>query len=163
MFGSLRRKSHSQLAKVEWNEGLGHLRHAATHAAKGLETSVRPQFDAARRADAEQRAVRRGQPRDRVALEVEVPRRVDEIDLRIHPLGVGAAEVDGEATIDLLGGVVGERGTVFHRSVALAGARNERERVDQCGLPARAVTDYGHVPDVCAAILPHCSYPRLLG
>lgn len=49
MFGSLRRKSHSQLAKVEWNEGLGHLRHAATHAAKGLETSVRPQLDAARR------------------------------------------------------------------------------------------------------------------
>jgi len=49
VFASLRRKSHSQLAKVEWNEGLGHLRHAATHAAKGLETSVRPQFDAARR------------------------------------------------------------------------------------------------------------------
>jgi hypothetical protein len=119
-------------------------------------------FDARGRAHDDERAVGGGEAGDRVTLEVEISGRVDEIDLRVHPLGVGAAEVDGESAVDLFGRVVGKRRAVLDGAMALAGARNECERVDQGGLPARSVTHDGHVPDVCAAILPHCSYPRLL-
>src|SRR4030095_4492012 len=120
-------------------------------------------FDAGGRAHDDERTVSGGESGDGVTLEVEVPWRVDEIDLRVHPLRKTATEIDREAAIDFLRCVIGERGSILDRAVALAGAGNECERVDQGGLPARSVTDYGHVPDVCAAILPHCWYPRLLG
>ena len=128
-----------------------------------VEHLLRTDFDAGRRAHDDERAVGRSESGDRVTLEVEVPGCVNEVDLRVHPLRERAAEIDREPAVDLFRRVIGERGAILHRAVALAGAGNECERVDQCGLPARSVTDHGHVPDVCAAILPHCSYPRLLG
>ena len=48
MFGIGRRKTQGQLAKVELNQGLGHLRQAATYAAKGAGATVAPRVQAAR-------------------------------------------------------------------------------------------------------------------
>lgn len=48
MFGIGRRKTQGQLAKAELNQGLGHLRQAATYAAKGAGATVGPRVQAAR-------------------------------------------------------------------------------------------------------------------
>ncbi|RIV34432.1 hypothetical protein [Micromonospora radicis] len=48
VFGIGRRKTQGQLARVELNRGIGHLRLAATHAAKGAGATVGPRVEAAR-------------------------------------------------------------------------------------------------------------------
>lgn len=48
MFGIGRRRTHGQLAKAELGQGIGHLRQAATHAAKGAGARVGPGLEAAR-------------------------------------------------------------------------------------------------------------------
>ena len=48
MFGIGRRKTQGQLARAELNQGIGHLRQAATHAAKGAGATVGPRVQAAR-------------------------------------------------------------------------------------------------------------------
>ncbi|MEU1687439.1 hypothetical protein [Micromonospora sp. NPDC005707] len=48
VFGIGRRKTQGQLAKVELNQGIGHLRQAAAHAAKGAGATVGPRVQAAR-------------------------------------------------------------------------------------------------------------------
>ena len=50
-----------------------------------------------------ERAVGGGESGDRVALEVEIPWGVDEVDLRVLPLGERGAEVDRVAALDLFG------------------------------------------------------------
>ncbi|MET7835208.1 hypothetical protein [Micromonospora sediminicola] len=48
VFGIGRRKTQGQLAKAELNQGIGHLRQAATYAAKGAGATVGPRVQAAR-------------------------------------------------------------------------------------------------------------------
>ncbi|MFI2708531.1 hypothetical protein ACH495_00155 [Micromonospora sp. NPDC018662] len=48
VFGIGRRKTQGQLAKAELNQGIGHLRQAASHAAKGAGATVGPRVQAAR-------------------------------------------------------------------------------------------------------------------
>ncbi|SCL15394.1 hypothetical protein GA0070624_0708 [Micromonospora rhizosphaerae] len=48
MFGIGRRKTQGQLAKAELTQGIGHLRQAATHAAKGAGATAGPRVQAAR-------------------------------------------------------------------------------------------------------------------
>ncbi|MBQ1022996.1 hypothetical protein [Micromonospora sp. C95] len=48
VFGNWRRKSQAQLARAELNRSIGHLRQAATHAARGAGDTVGPRFQAAR-------------------------------------------------------------------------------------------------------------------
>ncbi|SCF46885.1 hypothetical protein [Micromonospora mirobrigensis] len=48
MFGIGRRKTQGQLAKVELNQGIGHLKQAATYAARGAGATVGPRVQAAR-------------------------------------------------------------------------------------------------------------------
>ncbi|MFI2648952.1 hypothetical protein [Micromonospora fulviviridis] len=48
VFGIGRRKTQGQLAKAELNQGIGHLRQAAAHAAKGAGATVGPRVQAAR-------------------------------------------------------------------------------------------------------------------
>ena len=48
MFGIGRRKTQGQLARAELNRGVGHLRQAATHAARGAGATVGPRVHAAR-------------------------------------------------------------------------------------------------------------------
>ncbi|MEV6800459.1 hypothetical protein AB0M91_19210 [Micromonospora rifamycinica] len=48
VFGIGRRKTRGQLARVELHQGIGHLRQAATHAAKGAGATVGPRVQAAR-------------------------------------------------------------------------------------------------------------------
>ncbi|MEU4476523.1 hypothetical protein AB0F68_00390 [Micromonospora sp. NPDC023966] len=48
VFGIGRRKTRGQLAKAELNQGIGHLRQAAAHAAKGAGATVGPRVQAAR-------------------------------------------------------------------------------------------------------------------
>ncbi|MEO3776750.1 hypothetical protein ABGB16_07830 [Micromonospora sp. B11E3] len=50
VFGIGRRKTQGQLARAELNQGIGHLRQAATYAAKGAGASVGPRVQAARSA-----------------------------------------------------------------------------------------------------------------
>ncbi|MFY1686120.1 hypothetical protein ACN265_31855 [Micromonospora sp. WMMD730] len=50
VFGIGRRKTQGQLAKVELHQGIGHLRQAATHAAKGAGATVGPRVQSARSA-----------------------------------------------------------------------------------------------------------------
>ena len=55
---------------------------------------------------------------------VEVTRGVDEVELGIHPLGVAEREIDGVLSGDFVGGVIGERRTLFDAAVAPAGSRH---------------------------------------
>ncbi|MCX4469346.1 hypothetical protein OOK41_03270 [Micromonospora sp. NBC_01655] len=48
VFGIGRRRTQGQLAKVELNQGIGHLKQAATHAARGAGATVGPRVQAAR-------------------------------------------------------------------------------------------------------------------
>ncbi|MFU8876145.1 hypothetical protein [Micromonospora sp. SL4-19] len=48
VFGIGRRRTRGQLAKAELSQGIGHLRQAATHAAKGAGARVGPRLQAAR-------------------------------------------------------------------------------------------------------------------
>jgi hypothetical protein len=64
------------------------------------------------RAHGDERAVGGGEPRDRVAGEVPVARRVEEVDLDVHPFGDRASDVDGEAALHLFRRRVRERGPV---------------------------------------------------
>jgi hypothetical protein len=48
VFGNWRRKTQAQLARAEMNRSIGHLRQAATHAARGAGDTVGPRFQAAR-------------------------------------------------------------------------------------------------------------------
>ncbi|MFC8845732.1 MULTISPECIES: hypothetical protein [unclassified Micromonospora] len=48
VFGIVRRKTQGQLARIELNQGIGHLRQAATYAAKGAGATVGPRVQAAR-------------------------------------------------------------------------------------------------------------------
>ncbi|KAB1905588.1 hypothetical protein [Micromonospora sp. AMSO31t] len=48
VFGIGRRKTRGQLAKAELNQGIGHLRQAAAHAARGAGATVGPRVQAAR-------------------------------------------------------------------------------------------------------------------
>ncbi|WP_432955969.1 hypothetical protein [Micromonospora haikouensis] len=48
VFGIVRRKTQGQLARAELNQGIGHLRQAATYAAKGAGATVGPRVQAAR-------------------------------------------------------------------------------------------------------------------
>ncbi|MFJ8581589.1 hypothetical protein [Micromonospora sp. NPDC093277] len=48
MFGIGRRRTQGQLARVELNQGIGHLRQAAAYAAKGAGATVGPRVQAAR-------------------------------------------------------------------------------------------------------------------
>src|SRR5258708_38705756 len=105
-------------------------------------------FRAGRGADEARSALRRGESRDGVALEVAKARCVEEVDLGVHPLGECAAEVDGVAPFDFLRGRVGEARTVADRSVPFTGSGHEGEGVDQTGFAAASVSDYRDVADL---------------
>ena len=118
---------------------------------------------AARGGDHHDRSVRRVHARERLPREVEIARRVDQVELRVHPLGDRDGEIDGILAFDFVGGVIGESGTVLHGSVALARAGHEREGVDQGGLSARAVAHDRHVADLRCLVHAHGRMQLLLG
>ncbi len=76
-------------------------------------------FDAGRGGDHDERPIGGGEAGDRIALEVEVSWRVDQVDLGVLPLGERRTEVDRVAALDLFRGVIGEGGTVLHGSMPL--------------------------------------------
>src|SRR5213079_2499820 len=61
--------------------------------------------------DDHDRSVRRVHARERLPREVEIARRVDQVELRVHPLGDRDGEIDGILAFDFVGGVIGEGGT----------------------------------------------------
>lgn len=67
MFGIGRRKTQGQLARAELNQGVGHLRLAATYAARGAGATVGPRVQAARGAVAPTAAVVRNRTSTRFA------------------------------------------------------------------------------------------------
>src|SRR5689334_3971098 len=58
-----------------------------------------PHFHAGGGADDAERAVGRREPADGVPVKVEEARRVQQVDLGVHPFGVCAAEADGVAAL----------------------------------------------------------------
>src|SRR3989449_584837 len=118
---------------------------------------------AARGGDDHDRPVRRVHARERLPREVEIARRVDQVELRVHPLGDRDGEIDGILAFDFVGGVIGESGTVLHGSVALPRPGHEREGVDQGGLSARAVAHNRHVADLRCLVHAHGRMQLLLG
>ncbi len=106
----------------------------------------------ARAAEDHDGGIGRVQAADHLAEVVEISGSVDEVDLGVEPLGVAEAEIDGMLAVDFVGGVVGERGAVFDRAVAPAGAGNEGERVNQGCLAAGAVPDERHISYGAGAI-----------
>src|SRR5256885_13660447 len=86
---------------------------------------------------------------------IEVPRRVDEVELGVEPLRHGEGEVDRVFTLDFVGGVIGEGGSVFHGPVTLAGTGHEREGIDEGGLAARAVADDRDIADLRRLVHAH--------
>ena len=90
---------------------------AATHGF--LEHALGAHLDAGGRRDDAEGAVSRGESSHRVALKIQIAGRIEQIDLRVLPLGVCATEVDRVAALRLLGGRVGQGSAVFHRSVPL--------------------------------------------
>src|SRR5437016_5041551 len=101
------------------------------------------------------RAVGGVHARQRLAREIEVPRRVDEVELGVEPLGHGEREGDRVFALDFVGGVIGEGGSVFHGPVTLAGTGHEREGIDEGGLTARAVADDRDVADLRRLVHAH--------
>ncbi|MGR6322721.1 hypothetical protein Q2K19_11930 [Micromonospora soli] len=67
VFGIGRRKTQGQLAKAELSQGIGHLRQAASYAAKGAGASVGPRVQAARGAVAPTAIIVRDRASSRVA------------------------------------------------------------------------------------------------
>src|SRR6185369_4144895 len=92
---------------------------------------------------------------DGVAMEVEESWRVDQIDLRVHPLGKCATEVDGVSALYLLRRGIGEGRAFADAAVAFTGSGHEGERIDQAGLAARPVSDHRDVADLRSSILSH--------
>ena len=115
----------------------------------------RADFHATRGGDHDHRPIRRADAGERLAGEIQVARRIDQVELGIHPFGDGESQVDGVLAFDLVGGVIGEGSAVFHGAVAFARAGHEREGIDQRGLPARAVADDRHVADLTCLVHAH--------
>jgi hypothetical protein len=92
---------------------------------------------------------------ERFGREVHVPGRVDEVDLRVHPLRHRDGEIDGVFALDFVGSVIGEGAAVLYGAVALARTGHEREGIDERGLAARAVAHHGHVADLPCSMDAH--------
>ena len=102
-------------------------------------------LDPSRPAQHDDGGIGRVQAADDFAEVVEISRGIDEVELGVEPFGVAEAQIDGVLAFDFVGGIIGERGTVFDGAVAPAGTGNEGERVDQGCLTARAVPNERHV------------------
>src|SRR5918999_4589093 len=98
-----------------------------------------------RSAEDDDGGIGRVQAGDDLAEVVEVSRGVDEVDLGVEPFGVAEAQVDGVFAIDFVGRVVGERGAVFDRAVAPAGAAYEGQGINERCLAAGPVSNERHV------------------
>src|SRR5688500_2237090 len=85
-------------------------------------------LDAGRRAHDAEGTDGRGESGNRVTLEIEEPRCVDEVDLRAFPLGERTPKIDRILSLDLFGGVISQRGTVANGSMAFARPCHEGER-----------------------------------
>ena len=94
----------------------------------------------------------------RITHEVEIAGRIDEVDLRIPPHGVGQTEVDRVLPFDFVRGVVCEGRPVRNGTVSLAAARHKGEGVNERGLAASTVANDGHVPDCISWVNAHANH-----
>ena len=87
------------------------------------------------------------------------PRRVDEVDLVLVPLGVGEAAGEGVLAGDLFFVVVGDRRAVVHAPEAVDGAGVEEQRRNQLRLPGAGMTDQRDVSDAGGIVDLHRNSP----
>ena len=80
-----------------------------------------PHLDAAHAAQHHDRGIRGVQRSHRFAEEVEVAGGVEQVELGVHPLGVGQAEADRVLAGNFVGSVIGEGRAILDVSVAPAG------------------------------------------
>ena len=92
-------------------------------------------LDAFDRAHDEHGEIRDPQCRQRLTLEVGVPRRVDEVDLVVFPLDRRQGERQRDRPFLLLGVEVAHGGAVFDPAHTTDGARFEEQSFGQGGLP----------------------------
>ena len=107
-----------------------------------------PDLHAGGRAHHDDGRVRHPNRRQGLPGEVQVPGRVDQVDLGSLPLAEGGSELHRDPVLDLLGGGHGEGMTFRHIALAPRGAPHEGEGVHQHGLAGAAVAEYGHVANV---------------
>src|SRR5690606_25564330 len=84
-------------------------------------------------------------PGARLAVEIEVPGRVDEVDLGVLPLGECQGGVHGDAVGDLLRGEHGQRRAVIGGAMAARRPRGVTASVDEGRLSRAAMANYNHV------------------
>jgi hypothetical protein len=137
-----------------------HEQHRIIRVHRGREHLFRADFNPRRCRNEAQGAVRRAETGDRITVEVQVSRRVDQVDLYTLPLGERARNVDGVAAFDLFGSVVGESGSVLDASPSLTGGGHEGQRIDESCLTAGPVSHYSHISDFSCFVLLHNRDPR---
>ena len=112
-----------------------------------LPDPLRPDLDAAGSGDDDHRGIGHAQGAGGLADVFEVAGGVEEVDLDLLPISEGQAQPDAVLGLDLFWTGIGQGGPVADRAVAAAGAADEREGIDEGGLPGTAVPHDGDVPD----------------
>src|SRR6185503_8321903 len=99
-------------------------------------------FHATRGAHHDEAAVRDTDRGQRLTGEVQVTRRIEQVELGILRFGVRGGQLDRDGVGGLFGSVHGEGVALGGIGVLFGGARDERQRVDQRGLPSSSVSEY---------------------
>ena len=102
--------------------------------------------------DDENGRVGHAQRRARVGQKVGHARRVDEVDLRLVPFGVGEAGRERVLAGDFLFVVIGDGGAVVDLAESVDRAGVEQGGRSELGLSGTAVADQRDIPDVCRVI-----------
>ena len=85
--------------------------------------------------------------------------RVEEIDFRVAPLGVGKSGGNGHLAGDFFFVVIGDGGAVVHPAKPLGGSGGIKRGRDQRRLARMPVPDHRDIPYVGAFINLHWVYP----
>ena len=103
-------------------------------------------------ADDNDGGVRHPHRRNSLPSEIEISRRVEQIDLRIQVLGKRRRHLNRDVVGMLLRRMHGEGGPIVDTSVALGRARNPTKSVNQTRLPGPAMPQHGNVPDAVRGV-----------
>jgi hypothetical protein len=112
-----------------------------------LPQALRRDLDAHHRVDHEHRGLADAQRAEGVGDEAGLARRVEEVDLAVHPLERGQGRRDGHLAGLLVGVVVGDRRSLGDRPEPVRRPRLEQQRLVQRGLAAATMADERDVPD----------------
>ncbi len=113
------------------------------------------QFDAVLRVDDDRRGLHRRQRGQRLAEEIRVARRVEQVDARIAEAEMGAGELDRMPVRLLQRVVVAHGGAAFDRAGTADRPGSCHQCFDQCGFPAATVAHQGHGANILGTMPGH--------